>query len=76
MIWAKERNIISDIVWSVELEPEVEDWMESLPARQCVFVLAHVERLAERGNQLRMPASPAVASCVDHVPQATTQRAC
>jgi hypothetical protein len=49
--------------------------MESLPARQFAFVLAHVERLADRGNQLRMPASPAVASCVDHVPQATTERA-
>jgi hypothetical protein len=44
-------------MWSVELEPEVEQWIDSLSASEFAVVLAHVERLAERGNALRMPAS-------------------
>jgi hypothetical protein len=52
-------DIISDIMWSVELEPEVEAWIESLSVKEFALVLAHVERLAERGNHLRMPASRA-----------------
>jgi hypothetical protein len=47
-------------MWSVELEPEVERWMTALGAHDFAFVLAHVERLAERGNALRMPASRAL----------------
>ena len=50
-------DIISDVMWSVELEPEVEQWVDSLSASDFAIVLAHVERLAERGNALRMPAS-------------------
>jgi hypothetical protein len=44
-------------MWDVELEPEVEGWLDSLSLRDFGFVLAHVERLSERGNLLRMPAS-------------------
>ena len=44
-------------MWSVELEREVEAWIEELSPKEFATVLAHVERLAERGNRLRMPAS-------------------
>jgi len=44
-------------MWSVELEPEVEQWIDSLPVREFARVLAAVERLSERGNQLRGPVS-------------------
>lgn len=50
-------DIILDIMWSVELEPEVEQWIDSLPVREFARVLAAVERLSERGNQLRGPVS-------------------
>jgi hypothetical protein len=52
---------MSDIMWSVELEPEVEAWLDTLPIKEFAIVLAHVERLAEQGNQLRMPASRALS---------------
>lgn len=44
-------------MWSVEMEPEVETWLDNLSVREFATVLPHVERLAARGNQLRMPAS-------------------
>ena len=47
-------------MWSVELEPEVEQWIEALNVTEFAVVLAHVERLADRGNVLRMPASRAL----------------
>jgi hypothetical protein len=47
-------------MWSVELEPEVDQWMSGLSVRDFASVLPHVERLAERGNSLRMPASRAL----------------
>ena len=47
-------------MWSVELEPEVEQWMSGLTVHDFASVLPHVERLAERGNLLRMPASRAL----------------
>ncbi len=47
-------------MWSVELEPEVEQWMSGLGAHDFASVFPHVERLAERGNLLRMPASRAL----------------
>jgi hypothetical protein len=28
---SRNRDVISDVVWSVGLEPEVEGWMEGLP---------------------------------------------
>ena len=51
------RDIILDVMWSVEVEPEVEKWIDSLPVKEFAAVLAAVERLAERGSQLRAPAS-------------------
>jgi phage-related protein len=47
-------------MWSVELEPEVEQWIDALTVSEFAVVLAHVERLADRGNVLRMPASRAL----------------
>ena len=44
-------------MWSVEVEAEVEQWIESLAVRQFASVLAAVERLAEVGSQLRFPAA-------------------
>lgn len=44
-------------MWSVGLEPEVETWIDELPVADFATVVAHVERLADRGNLLRMPAS-------------------
>ena len=44
-------------MWSVEVEPEVEKWIESLSVRDFATVVAAVERLAEDGNRLRFPAS-------------------
>lgn len=47
-------------MWSVELEPEVEQWIDALNVSEFAVVLAHVERLADRRNVLRMPASRAL----------------
>lgn len=47
-------------MWTVELEPEVERWMSELNVSEFASVLPHVERLAERCNMLRMPASRAL----------------
>lgn len=44
-------------MWTVELESEVEQWMDRLSVAEFAATLPHVERLADRGNQLRMPAS-------------------
>lgn len=44
-------------MWGVEVEPEVEKWFDALPVDDFATVLPHVERLAERGSNLRMPAS-------------------
>ena len=41
----------------MELEPEVEDWLDTLNASEFATVLPHIERLADRGSGLRMPAS-------------------
>ena len=50
-------DIISDVMWSVEVEPEVEDWLDDLTPKEFAVAVAHIERLADRGNALRMPAS-------------------
>jgi phage-related protein len=47
-------------MWSVELEPEVRDWLLSLDEVAFGTVMPHVERLANKGNLLRMPASRAL----------------
>ena len=47
-------------MWSVEVEPEVERWIESLSVREFATVVAAIERLAEDGIRLRFPASLAL----------------
>ena len=44
-------------MWSVELEPEVETWFDNLTVKSFATALPHIERLADQGNRLRMPAS-------------------
>jgi hypothetical protein len=52
-----DPDIIFDVMWSVELEPEVEQWIDKRTNKEFAAVLAHVERLVDRGSQMRMPAS-------------------
>lgn len=52
-----EPDITFDVKWTVELESEVEQWIDRLSVTEFASTLPHVERLAERGNQLSMPAS-------------------
>ena len=49
-------------MWSVEVEPEVERWIDSLPVKEFATVLTAVERLSERGSLLRLPASRALGA--------------
>ena len=42
-------------MWSVEVEPEVEQWIESLSVREFARVVAARERVAEDGSRLRFP---------------------
>jgi hypothetical protein len=55
--WAHPLDIISDVMWEVELEPEVEGWLDTISFKEFASVLPHIERLADRGSALRMPAS-------------------
>jgi hypothetical protein len=47
-------------MWDVELEPEVEEWLAALSLVDFAAVLPQIERLADRGNTLRMPVSRAL----------------
>lgn len=49
-------------MWSLELEPEVAEWLDGLPVVEFAAVAAHVERLERQGNLLRMPASRALGA--------------
>lgn len=44
-------------MWEVELEPEVEEWLDTISIKEFASVLPHIERWADRGSALRMPAS-------------------
>lgn len=44
-------------MWAVEVEYEVEAWLSSLQPKDFAVATAHVQRFAERGNQLRPPAT-------------------
>ena len=57
------HDIIGDVMWLVEVEPEVEQWIESLSVREFATVAAAVERLAEDGSRLRFPASLSGGRC-------------
>lgn len=57
---AAARDIIFDIDWSVELEPEVEAWLNGLGPAAFAVVSVRLDRLAARGSTLRMPHSRAL----------------
>jgi len=59
-VYGFQLDIIYDVVWDVELEPEVKQWIDELTVKEFATALPHIERLASRGNQLRMPASRAL----------------
>ena len=44
-------------MWAVEVEPEIERWLDSLPPKEFAAAQAHIMRLAEKGSQLRPPAT-------------------
>jgi hypothetical protein len=44
-------------MWEVELEPEVEEWLDGITLKEFASVLPRIEQLGERGSALRMPAS-------------------
>jgi hypothetical protein len=44
-------------MWEVELEPELEEWLDGITLREFASVLPRIEQLGERGSALRMPAS-------------------
>ena len=54
-----KADIIFDIVenWAIELEPEVEDWLDELAPKHFGAVAFHIDRLAAQGSALRMPIS-------------------
>ena len=51
------RDIMFDVMWSTELESEVESWIDNLDPRRYAVTLPHLERLETVGNLLRLPAS-------------------
>jgi hypothetical protein len=44
-------------MWEVELEPEVEEWLDGITIKEFASVLPRIERLAVLGSASRMPAS-------------------
>jgi phage-related protein len=48
--------------WSVELEPEVEEWLASLGSRQFAIAATRIDHLAEVGSRLQMPRSRALGA--------------
>ena len=52
-------DIIFDIAdeWAIELEPEVERWLDELPPKRFGAVAFHIDRLATLGSALRPPVS-------------------
>ncbi|MGF1596194.1 MAG: type II toxin-antitoxin system RelE/ParE family toxin [Acidimicrobiales bacterium] len=47
-------------MWRIEVEPEVERWLDGLTPKEFAVAVVHIERLAERGNMLRVPAPRAL----------------
>ena len=57
VVWRPLSDIFYDVMWNVELEPEVGAWLDGIALTEFALVLPHIERLADRGSDLRMPAS-------------------
>ncbi len=45
------------MTWSIEIEPEVEEWLQSLDDEEFVQTAHMLDRLSEQGNAVRMPHS-------------------
>jgi phage-related protein len=56
-LWSNDVTSFLVSRWSIELEPEVQTWLENLPPAEFATAAFHVDRLADRGAQLRMPHS-------------------
>lgn len=56
---ARCRRVTSFMVspWSVETEPEIDEWLDSLPAGQFAMAAVRIDRLVELGASMRMPQS-------------------
>jgi hypothetical protein len=50
------------MVWEIEMEPEVDEWVVSLEGSDFVQTAAILDRLSERGNEMRMPQSRSLGS--------------
>lgn len=59
MIAPPRIDIIFDIddEWAIELEPEVERWLDELPPKRFGAAAFHIDRLATLGSALRPPVS-------------------
>ena len=56
-LFGQERDIIFGVMWAVEVESEVERWLDSLLPKEFAAAQAHIKRLAQEGSQLRPPAT-------------------
>jgi hypothetical protein len=43
--------------WSIEMEPEVEEWLASLGTRQFASAASRIDYLSEVGTQIQLPRS-------------------
>ena len=48
-------DIFSDIDWTIETEPEVDEWFDTLTREEFGYVAFHVDRLATVGSMLTGP---------------------
>ena len=53
------RDIILDVIWSVEVESEVEKWIDSLPVKEFATALAAIEPSGPRFGALAKPCGAA-----------------
>jgi len=44
-------------LWSIELEPEIEEWLNTLPVELFAKAASRIDHLAEQGSSARMPRS-------------------
>ncbi len=52
--------IVEILTWSIEIEPEVEEWLQLLDDEEFVQTAHMLDRLSEQGNAVRMPHSRAL----------------
>jgi hypothetical protein len=57
LLHATTVDILDDIEWTIEQEPELEAWYDTLNSTNFAHVAFHLDRLAIAGSTLRMPHS-------------------